>query len=725
MGELFALWRRDRQRQVRSGLSHLGVFLFFVVHGIYFTLALSTLSGAQPQPISPLSWLLGGDLLIVLPFILPAFVLKAFAEERQQQTFEPLLSSGLSSLSLLLGKFAGLCSLWFRGLLSLCPLLAVMWIWGRVGWSELLLAWLAYGLVGLHWMALACAVSCRSVSVISAFAKTALALLLYWALPWLTLIWPDPFYRVFFETFQFKTFLGRCAQGRLLLADVVFVLGGCFFWFWVAWARLEFERVRRFKWAHYLYAGFGGLVLATMLYLGIFIAHKRPHQWDVSQGLDGELSQAYLEHLKQFPEGLEVTVALPKQLSVDTYSGARELIVGFLERSLGAVKGARLRILDPDVDLLEMEQLQRSGIENKSQIGFVLIEFEGRRVVISYRQWIGLATMTMDNEARYFIDKFHGEALMVRAMNRLTRSGRNARLLILTGQGELDVLDKGRLGGSDFLETIQHLGWSADIMRVGIDVIDLKRYQLVCVLDPGLEPPAAYGSLLKEAIDMRLPVLAALGALGNFAAAEYFSPFGVEADNMVVYQRRFGEFDPFVLPVHEFNMNGPLAPLLGKMLLLDRCRPLSIGIPEDPRLEVFPLAITMSDTNIWGEASWDPSQVGTVHRFDGQDVASPHHVCLGVKAVDSKGQQPLLLAIGSRAPFENRSIWEVGHQQFLHESIKWLTGASDESALPPRSPVDHRFRLPLGWLRPLQCLLLLSVPLLLLCSWWWRCRRWH
>jgi hypothetical protein len=672
-----------------------------------------------------LSWLLGGDLLIVLPFILPAFVLKAFAEERQQQTFEPLLSSGLSSLSLLLGKFAGLWSLWLRALLSLLPLLGVMWIWGRVSWSELLLAWLAYGLVGLHWMTLACAVSCRTVSVTSAFAKTALALLLYWALPWLTLIWPDPFYRVLFETFQFKTFLARSAQGRLLLADVVFVLGGCFFWFWVAWSRLEFERVRGFKWGPSIHSGVGGFLLVVMLYLGVFIAHKRPVQWDVSQGLDGELSQEYLEHLKKVPEGLKVTVALPKQLSVDTYAAARGLIVGFLERSLGAVKGSRLRILDPDVDLLEMEQLQRSGIEGQSQIGFVLIELGGRRIVISYRHWIGLGTMTLDNEARYFIDKFHGEALMVRAINRLNRSGRSARLLILTGQGELDVLDKGRLGGSDFLETLQNLGWSADIMRVGIDVIDLKRYQLVCILDPELQPPGAYGSLLKKALGMRLPILAAMGALGDFAAAELFRPFGVEAENMVIHQKRFGEFEPLVLPVHEFNMDGSLAPLLGKMLLLDRCRPLVIGVPEDPRLEVFPLARTMSDANIWGEASWNPSRAATVHRFDGQDVASPHHVCLGVKAMDSSGQRPVLLAIGSRAPFENRSIWEVGHQQFLHESIKWLTGASDESALPPRSPRDHRFRLPLGWLRPLQVLLLLSLPLLLLCSWWWRCRRWH
>jgi hypothetical protein len=216
-----------------------------------------------------------------------------------------------------------------------------------------------------------------------------------------------------------------------------------------------------------------------------------------------------------------------------------------------------------------------------------------------------------------------------------------------------------------------------------------------------------------------------MGALGSLASTRAFEPFGIEVEPAVIVQRRFGAFDPLSLPVYEFNMDEALSPLRGKMLLMDRCRPLLMGIASDPRLVPVPLARSEQHAQVWGEASWNPEEPNVRHAFDAQDLASPLVVSMGVKALDASGERPVLVALGSRAPLENRFIYEAGNRHLVLHAIKWLTGSGDAVGLPPRSPLDHRFRLPLGRLMPMQLFVLLFVPMLLMLSWWWRCRRWR
>ena len=74
---------------------------------------------------------------------------------------------------------------------------------------------------------------------------------------------------------------------------------------------------------------------------------------------------------------------------------------------------------------------------------------------------------------------------------------------------------------------------------------------------------------------------------------------------------------------------------------------------------------------------------------------------------------------------ELNTIGGIRLMRCVFHALKWLGGSEAELALPPRSPLDHRFRIPPQWLSTLQLVLLLWAPTLLGGTWWWRRRSWN
>lgn len=727
MSRCWSVCRRESLRSSRSGLWFLGCVLFYEVYALYFNLILSNMTGAQPQPLSPLRWFMGGDLLVLSCFLLPVLLVKAFAEERQQQTYEQLLCTGLSPWQLGLGKYLSLVLQWSTWVLTVAPLLVLLVVYGRSTASQAAVALLGLWMVGCHWLAFGLWVSNGSRTVIGAFSKLAVALLLYWSLPFVKLIWSDPFYRVLWDAFDFRAILDRCAQGRLLLSDLIMVWGGSMFWLVCALARLDMEGRRR--WSLLKNAGyqvFVVIVVGLIVYTGVFIAHKRPQQWDVTLSENAVLSPEYREIAERFPSELEVTVVLPKRLSIETYTTGRHLILSFLEKTQVLAPEMSLKLLDPDVDLLEMERLQQEGIASKSKIGFVHLRYGERGIMLSYHQWVSLGVMTLDNEPVHYLRQFHGEALMVRAVNALQRMDHRVRAVALTGFGELDLKDTGRLGGSAFVELCQQLGLDLEWVRPGVDPVVLEGAQLLMVLDPRQKPSEAYLEVLNEARERKIPTLALNSALGHHDASDegesLWSPYGLEPSSHVVYQSQFKQFDAYTLPIHEHSNHEMMKPLEGQLMIMDRCRVIQEGIPEDPRWVTKPLLRVQQNEAIWGESSARLDQSGVRHTFDATDLPSPCLVAACVTEVGSEGIKPLLMLSSSRAPFENRFFYDGGNRNFVYQVIDWLAKDEGRIMLPPKAPVDHRLSIPHGELPWWQWAIALLPALLISLMWWRRCR---
>lgn len=699
-------WARGR----RSGSWALGGALFVAVHGLYFALILTSLGGSQPLAISPLRWLWGGDLLILQAILLPLLLVKAFAEERQGGTWDSLFCSGASPLALIWQKYLGVCLQWLLWITGLSVPALVVAIYGQEPLAQIFWALAGQAMVGMLALALGTLVVCRSRSSVVAYGVATVALLLALALPYGKLLLPDPFYRIFFDTLDLKALLNRTSTGVVLGTDLVLVLGSIPIFLWMAAVRLEAEMglSRMGKVLNHLSTG----LMVLVLYVLLFLFHLRPWHHDISLEIGRDVSKDYQAMMEGWQGPLEVTVVLPKTLpAVNSYAEVRTLILAFLNKTRALAPQVNLRELDPDIDLIEMERLAQGGIKGRSRIGFVLVEGKGHSVVLSYHQWFTLGTLTIDNEARRFVRSFHGESLMARALNVLSRQGRQVRTLVLSGSQELDLGSDQRLGGSLFAETLQQMGLALELRRPGIDELDLDRYALVLSLDPRDDPGPTHQKLFEEIRQRELPLLALRGAFGHHSDEDPLLDFGVEVKPHVLYQREYESYDPFTLPLHQMSDHPIVKELQGQRILADALRPVLPGVPLDPRWVGTPLLRAEQLEGVWGELNLDLSSPNTAHTFGPGDLASPLPVAMVVDAKKRSGTRPVALVVGTRAPFENRFFLEAANRRFVFHCVDALLESEGKVKLPPRAPRDHRFDLPPERLAPLRWLVLLTGPL--------------
>lgn len=726
MKALLHTFLREWVRSRRSGLWNLGGALFALVQGFFFLLILGTMSGAQPSPLSPLKWMWGGDLMFLFLFalILPVLPIKAFAEERQLQTWDPLLCTGQSSLSLATSKILALHFQWTLWFLCLSPHALVVLVFGQTPLSHIAVAALGLWLCGCFWLSLGALVCCRQSSTVLAYATTSIAFLITLLFPFGRLILPDPFYRIIFSSLDIRAFLDRSSDGRILLFDLVLLLGlGLLFLWWTA-CRLENERQAwSTRWKGLLWQGIISLISLLLIYSLLVIFQQRPVQWAAPTHASQSFSKEFEDVLQTFPEDLTLTIALPKQLNISSYQEGRALIVSFLGR-VAAKTGTKLTLLDPDVDLRTMERLQQEGISTKNKIGFVVAQRGDQEIVLSYNQWISLGTLTHNNDAHHFIRAFHGETLLSRAINALTRTERSVRALVVAGHREIDLLDSSPIGGSALVEMLQQTGVLLEYRRPGVDNIELDRYDLVFVADSRDEPTQAHRELVQAIFEKKVPTLLVRSAIGYPPKEDDpWKIYGVDLQPHTLVQRVYGQYDLFTAPITSISNHPVVVPLQNQVLLFDRCRPLKEGAPLDPRLVSSPLLRIDANPAIWGEWEVDFSKARGQYSYDANDLPTPFLTSLAIEFRGREKTRPSLLVVGSRAPFENRMFFQGANRRFAFQCFNWLLEDGDQINLPPRPPTDHRFRIAPSWVNPVRWGSLLFSPLLLILTWWWSRRK--
>lgn len=726
MNAMVQTFWREWLRSRRSGLWSLGGALFALVQGLFFMLVLSSMSGAQPMPITPLKWMWGGDIMFLFLFalILPVLPIKAFAEERQLHTWEPLLCTGQSSLSLASSKLLALFFQWSLWFLCLLPHALVVIVYGQTPITHLLVAAFGLWLCGCFWLSLGALVCSRQNSTVLAYASTSVVCLLTLLIPFGRIILPDPFYRIVFSSLDLRAFLDRSSDGRILLFDLVLIIGlGALFLWWTS-CRLENERRAWSKrWRSHLWQGTISLLTLLLLYSLLVILYHRPVQWSAPTHTSQEFSEDFAETLTGLPNDLSITVALPRNLSIASYQQGKTLILDFLSRVSNST-GTPLTILDPDVDLREMERLQQEGVTSKNRIGFVMLRRNEGKLILSYDQWLSLGTMTIDNEAHHYVRSFHGETLFARAVNALTRTERAVRGLVIAGHREIDLLDTSPIGGSAVAELLQQIGVLLEYRRPGVDAIDLDRYNLVFVPDSRDQPDEARKQLYQSIFSKQIPVLLIRSAIGYPPSEnDPWDTYGFEITPHTMVQENYGHYDPFTAPITSISNHTAIRALQNQIMLFDRCRPMKEGAPMDPRLVTSPLLRIDSNPSIWGEWEVDFSKPRRQYAYDANDLPTPFLTSIAVEQRGKDGTRPSLLVVGSRAPFENRMFYLGANRRFAFQCFNWLLGDGDRVSLPPRPPADHRFKISPKIYEPIRWSSLLFAPIFMIGTWWLSRRR--
>jgi ABC-2 type transport system permease protein len=671
-------------------------FLCIVYYGVlasFFRLVVSSQSGPQPQLVSPLQLVFSGGYIILLwVLFLPVITLKSFAEERSAGTWDNLCCTGVKIESILISKFIVAVYVLVTMLFVTLPIPILMFWGGSLDGMAVVCSYFGILLLGIHCLSLCYFIACKSSSMISTFIFCAIALVLYWALPYLRMLLDGPLWQIVFERIDLSRMLKKTSQGFLISQDIIYLLSGSVFFLSLTYLRLvEFGKglklAARLRWLVVL------IFISFSFYLIQFISSNKAVVWHFSKNTDLALSKEYKRELEKFPQNLKVSVLLPKQLEIETYQETREMILKFLELSSSYVQEMKIEIIDPDFDLLKMERIMRKTTFNNSQIGGILIELDGKQSSIAYHQWVTLETITHESKPIRFVKAFHGEQQLTSAVNRLLRKNKQKKVCVLTGQGELDLNEKSRLGGYQFALAMVEFGFKVKILNPLTDNIKVTDFDLIMSIDSQNNLPAKYLQIINRCRENSIPLLVSKGILNANQKErwEALKEYGLIGLQKIIYQNKYENTDPLSIPIRHFSDHPISKQLKGLTVFQENSMVFKQFSSIDPNISVLPFARTeKAINNIWGENNIESTLSNKEQHFNYGDIEGPFVSGYVAEKNSSVGKKPILVLLNSRAMFENRFIKEGANNNLVMGCIEYLLSEESPNVLVPVSPHNYR-----------------------------------
>jgi len=196
MTNIFAIAQKELRSYFVSPIAYVVIGLFAVLFGVFFVSSLSFLlrislqagmmQGAPPININEymIRPLLGNTGVIML-FVLPMITMRSYAEEKRSGTIELLLSSPLTDLQIILGKFIGALSL-FVLMLSVTGIhISFLFWYGEPELAPILSGYLGLLLMGGAFISIGLLISSTTKNQAVAGMVTFAVLLLFWVISWL------------------------------------------------------------------------------------------------------------------------------------------------------------------------------------------------------------------------------------------------------------------------------------------------------------------------------------------------------------------------------------------------------------------------------------------------------------------------------------------------------------------------------------------------------------
>lgn len=202
-------------------------FIFYVMTGnlVAQTLRMQMMGGRGAPPINLNEFIirnmLQGILMVVLLFLLPLITMRLFAEEKRAGTMELLVTSPLTDLEIILGKFLGALAL-YTVLIAIAFLyIGVLFIYGNPNAKPLIANALGLLLFGAGLLALGMFFSAFARNQITAGIASMIVFLMLWILDW-TQSFSTGRVAGVLSYMSLSTHLDNFAKGVIDLTDVVY-----------------------------------------------------------------------------------------------------------------------------------------------------------------------------------------------------------------------------------------------------------------------------------------------------------------------------------------------------------------------------------------------------------------------------------------------------------------------------------------------------------------------
>ena len=196
MGSILTLAHKELRGYFVSPIAYVVIGLFAVLFGVFYVSSINIMVQVSmgqfgmggPQVVNINEYMirpLFGNTAIVLLMMLPMLTMRSFAEEKRSGTIELLLTSPLTDVQIILGKFLGAMAL-YALMLSLTLIhIGVLFWYGEPEWAPVLSGYLGLLLMGGSFISIGLAISSMTKNQIVAGVATFAVLLLFWVINWI------------------------------------------------------------------------------------------------------------------------------------------------------------------------------------------------------------------------------------------------------------------------------------------------------------------------------------------------------------------------------------------------------------------------------------------------------------------------------------------------------------------------------------------------------------
>lgn len=197
MRNVLAIAQKEFKSYFTSPIGFIYVGMFALLYGFFYISLLNyfvrqsiqmTQFGGGPQTMNinqdMLRPILQNVTVLVL-FILPMVTMRTYSEEKRSGTIELLLTSPVTDMEIILGKFLGAMALYTVGLAVTLIHIAILFIYGNPEWKPIATAYLGLELFGGCFISIGLFISSLTKNQIVAGMMTFGVFLLLWVINWI------------------------------------------------------------------------------------------------------------------------------------------------------------------------------------------------------------------------------------------------------------------------------------------------------------------------------------------------------------------------------------------------------------------------------------------------------------------------------------------------------------------------------------------------------------
>ena len=193
MRNVIAIADKELRSYFASPIAYILIGFFLLPFGVFFYLYLASFvkqslqaaqyGGAMNVNQQVIRYVLQNASVIIL-FIMPMITMRTYSEEKRSGSIELLLTSPLTDVEIILGKFFGALGLYAALLAVTLLYMAILFVYGNPEWRPLVAGYLGLLLMGGAFISIGLLISSTTNNQIVAGVVTFVVFLLFWIIGW-------------------------------------------------------------------------------------------------------------------------------------------------------------------------------------------------------------------------------------------------------------------------------------------------------------------------------------------------------------------------------------------------------------------------------------------------------------------------------------------------------------------------------------------------------------